>query len=104
MTAPAREYPIPIPYDRIAAFCRKNRIRKLSLFGSILRDDFTPKSDVDVLVEFEEGATPGLEFFDMQRSLTRILRRKVDLNTEGDLSKYFRARVLAAAEPLYERA
>jgi hypothetical protein len=95
---------IAIPYDKIVEFCKKNHIRKLSLFGSVLRDDFTPASDVDVLVEFEEGKTPGWAFFGMQDELSEVLGRKVDLNTAQDLSKYFREEVLEEARPLYVKA
>jgi predicted nucleotidyltransferase len=104
MTAPARQYPIPIPYERIARFCEKHRIRKLSLFGSVLREDFTRRSDVDVLVEFEEGATPGFEFFDMQDELGRILRRKVDLNTPHGFGPRLRKKICDQAETIFERA
>ena len=90
-----------VPQTEIAAFCRRNAIRKLALFGSVLRDDFTPDSDVDVLVEFEPGHTPGLAFFRMQRELSKILGRKADLNTAKDLSPYFRQQVLDEAEVLY---
>lgn len=95
---------IDIPTDRLADFCRRHRIRKLSLFGSILRDDFRPESDIDVLVEFEPGCTPGLAFFGMQEELSEILAHKVDLNTSGFLSKYFRDEVLAEAEVQYVAA
>src|SRR5215813_6813222 len=96
-----REYPIPIPLDAIAEFCQRNHIRKLSLFGSVLRDDFGPGSDIDVLVEFEPGKTPGLAFFGMQDELSEHFGRRVDLNTPGFLSRYFRDRVVAEALPLY---
>ncbi len=92
---------IRAPQRQIAAFCRKNRIRKLSFFGSVLRDDFRPESDVDVLVEFEPGARVGLSFFRMQDELSAILGRAVDLNTPASLSRYFRDDVLANAEVLY---
>jgi predicted nucleotidyltransferase len=92
---------IEIPRDKIAEFCRRNHIRKLAFFGSVLGDDFTPESDVDVLVEFEPGHTPGLAFFAMQRELSEILGRKTDLNTAMDLSPYFRQEVLDEAEVLY---
>jgi len=95
---------IPLPEDEISAFCRRHHIRRLALFGSVVRDDFGPDSDVDVLVQFEPGKTPGWEFFDMQEELTGILGRRVDLNTPGFLSRYFRERVLAEAETVYERA
>lgn len=71
------------------------------LFGSVLRDDFGPDSDVDVLVEFAEGKTPGLAFFAMQNELSRLLSRTVDLNTLKCLSPYFVDKVLAEAEPVY---
>jgi predicted nucleotidyltransferase len=93
---------IAIPAERLAEFCRRHHIRKLSLFGSVLRDDFRPESDVDVLVEFEPGHTPGLAFFGMQDELSEILGRRVDLNTAGFLSPYFRDEVLAEADMLYE--
>jgi uncharacterized protein len=95
---------IAIPYDKIAEYCKKNHIRKLSLFGSVLRDDFTENSDVDVLVEFEEGKTPGFRFFVMDEELSEILGRKVDLNTPGSLSKYFRDEVISEARPVYVQA
>jgi predicted nucleotidyltransferase len=95
---------IPIPQDAIAAFCRRHRIRRLALFGSVLRDDFTPESDVDVLVEFEPGATPGLAFFDMEIELGRLLGRKADLHTFNAINKYIRDRVLAEAQDQYVAA
>jgi predicted nucleotidyltransferase len=95
---------IPIDRDRIADFCRCHHIRKLSFFGSVLRDDFTPESDVDVLVEFEPGKTPGWVFFEFQDELSEILGQKVDLNTPGFLSKYFRDDVMKEAEPVYVAA
>ena len=87
-----------MPAEKIADFCRRHHIRKLSLFGSVLRDDFRPDSDIDVLVEFEPGQTPGLAFFGMEIELSEILGRKVDLNTEGFLSSYIRDEVLKEAE------
>ncbi|GEM_PF-137148 len=94
---------IGVPRAKIVAFCKRHHIRKLSLFGSVLRDDFRPDSDVDILVEFEPGHTPGLAFFGMQDELSQILGRKVDLHTPGFLSRYFRARVLAEAKTQYEK-
>lgn len=93
---------ITVSDDKLAEFCRRHHIRTLALFGSVLRDDFTPGSDVDVLVEFEEGRTPGFGFIRIQDQLTELLGRKVDLNTPQCLSKYFRDEVLAEAEVLYE--
>lgn len=93
---------VDIPREKLAEFCRRNGIRKLCFFGSILRDDFRPESDVDVLVEFEPGARTGLRFFAMQIELSEMLGRKVDLNTIGFLSKYFRQQALAEAEVQYD--
>lgn len=95
---------IPIDRERIAELCRRHHIRKLSLFGSVIRNDFTPSSDVDVLVEFEPGHVPGLAFFGIERELSEMLGRKVDLNTPGFLSRYFRDEVVREAEPLYVAA
>jgi predicted nucleotidyltransferase len=95
---------ITVPKEEIEAFCRHNRIRKLALFGSVLRDDFGPDSDVDVLVEFEPGTRVGLRFFALEQELFELLGQKVDLNTPGFLSKYFRDQVLAEAEALYVTA
>ncbi len=92
---------IEAPRRKIAQFCRANRIRSLALFGAVLRDDFQPESDVDVLVEFEPGARVGLSFFRMQDELSAIMERSVDLNTPASLSRYFRDDVLASAEVLY---
>ena len=92
---------IPLDRARIAEFCRKRHIRRLALFGSVLRDDFGPDSDVDVLVEFEPGHVPGLEFFAMEIELSEMLGRKVDLNTPEFLSPRFRSQVLAEAEVQY---
>lgn len=77
---------------------------KLSLFGSVLRDDFRPDSDVDVLVEFEAGCTPGLALFALQDELSAMIGRRVDLNTPGFLSPHFRQEVLQAAEVRYVAA
>lgn len=92
---------IAVPAAEIAAFCRRHQIRKLAFFGSVLRHDFSPSSDVDALVEFEPGHIPGLDFFTMQAELSAILGRKVDLNTRGSLNKYFRDQALAEAEVQY---
>ena len=94
---------LEIDQVQIAAFCRRHHIRKLSLFGSVLRDDFRPSSDIDVLVEFEPDRVPG--FFGiahLERKLAELLGvKKVDLRTPEDLSCYFRDEVLAAAEVQY---
>ena len=95
---------ISIDQEEIAEFCRKHHIERISLFGSALRQDFRSDSDVDVLVEFAPGHAPGLSFFAMERELSEILGRQVDLNTPGFISPYFRDEVLAEAEVQYEQA
>jgi hypothetical protein len=95
---------IVIPIERLTDFCRKHHIRKLALFGSVLRDDFTDTSDIDVLVEFEPGHTPGLAFFSMETELSEIMERKVDLHTPGFLSPYFRDQVIEEAVVQYAAA
>ena len=92
---------IRLPRNKIAEFCRRNRIQKLSLFGSALRGELRDDSDIDLLVEFEPGHVPGLAFFAMENELSEILGRKVDLNTPQFLSRYFRDQVLAEAELQY---
>lgn len=92
---------IDIPEEELADFCRRNHIRRLALFGSILHGDFRPDSDVDVLVEFEPGHVPGLKFFELEQELSDLLGRKVDLNTPQCLSRYFRDEVVAEAEVVY---
>jgi len=94
---------ITVPRDRLAEFCRRNRIRRLAFFGSVLRDDFGPGSDVDVLAEFEPGAVVGLfEIYDMEQELSALLGgRTVQISTPNWLSKYFRDEVLAGAEVAY---
>lgn len=93
---------IHIPKGKIAEFCRQNHIRRLSVFGSALRKDFRPDSDVDILVEFEPEHVPGLfGIARMERELSSLIGRKVDLRTPEDLSRYFRAQVVAEAEVQY---
>ncbi len=89
---------IAVDRQKISEFCRKHHIRKFALFGSVLREDFKPESDVDVLVEFERGHAPGLAFFSMEKELSEILNHKVDLNTPQFLTAYFRDQVLAEAK------
>ena len=97
------ESKISIPKDRIAEFCKRNRVRKLSLFGSVLRKDFGPDSDVDFLVEFEPGARIGLiRLSGLEIELGNIVGRKVDLNTPGFLSKYYRDQILTEADVQYD--
>ena len=96
---------IKIDKQVIAEFCRKNQIRSLALFGSVLRDDFGPDSDVDVLVEFQQGAHVGmLKLAGLEMELSEIFGHKVDLNTPGFISRYFRDQVLAEAEVQYVAA
>ena len=94
---------MPIPREPLAAFCRRHGIHKLSVFGSILRDDFRPESDVDVLVEFEPGRVPGLiRLAGLELELSALLGgRKVDMNTPKCLSRYFRDAVVAQAKVQY---
>jgi uncharacterized protein len=95
---------VSVDPERLADFCRQNGVRRLAVFGSALRDDFGPASDVDVLIEFEPGRTPGLKFFWMQEELSRLFERTVDLHTPASLSRYFRSQVLAEAEDQYVAA
>ena len=95
---------LEIDKTKLKDFCRKNHIRRLGLFGSVLRDDFTAESDIDVLVEFEPGHVPGLAFFGMEEELSKLLGRKVDLNTPNFLSRYFRDKVLRETQVQYEAA
>ena len=93
---------IPVDREEIANFCRRNHIRRLALFGSVLRDDFGPDSDVDILVEFEAGHVPGLAFIRLEQELSRLLGgRRVDLVTPKFLNERIRDRVLADAEVQY---
>jgi predicted nucleotidyltransferase len=93
---------IQIPQQELAAFCQRHRICRLALFGSVLRDDFRPDSDVDVLVEFDPSARIGLfQFTNIQSRLSELLGRQVDLNTPGFLSDRFRHEVLHEAEDQY---
>ena len=93
---------IDLPREKIAEFCRRNHIRRLSLFGSALRGDFGPESDIDLLVEFDPDHIPGLiRLAGMENELSAILGRKVDLRTPQDLSRYFREEVLNSAEVQY---
>ena len=94
---------ITIDREQVADFCRRHHIRKLAFFGSVLRVDFGPASDVDVLVEFAPGHPVGLiRLAGIERELSGILGRKADIRTPADLSRYFRDEVVAAAEVQYE--
>ena len=93
---------IPIPTVQIEAFCRRNQIQRLSIFGSALRDDFRLDSDVDVLVEFEPGAQIGLfALLRMQQELSTVLQRPVDLVPQSGLKRVIRDSVLAGAQVIY---
>jgi predicted nucleotidyltransferase len=93
---------IDLPKEKIAEFCKRNHIRKLSLFGSVLRDDFGPNSDIDFLVEFDPDHVPGfITLAGIEIELSEILDRKVDLRTPQELSRYFRQEVVDSAEVQY---
>jgi predicted nucleotidyltransferase len=90
-----------LPDKIIADFCKRHHINRLAVFGSALRDDFSPDSDIDILVEFQKGFTPGFAFFRMQDELSELLGHKVDLQTPAFLSRYFRAKVVNEAKVQY---
>lgn len=96
-----RKLPIEIPPGPLAELCRRRHIRRLALFGSVLREDFAADSDVDLLVEFEPGHTPGFAFFAIQDELSELLLRPVDLQTPAFLSPFFRDQVRDEAQVLY---
>ncbi len=95
---------VEVDPEEIAAFCRRERIRRLAVFGSAARGEAGPESDLDLLVEFEPGASVGYHFVTIQDQLSQIFGRDVDLNTLGFLSPHIRQRVLSEAVPLYEAA
>src|SRR5579859_6196418 len=96
---------LTIPYNQLRAVCQHQHVRKLALFGSVLRSDFGPDSDIDVLVEYEPGAHISLfDMVDLQLELETLFGRKVDLGTPSSLSKYIRKSVLESAQVVYERA
>jgi uncharacterized protein len=96
--------PIELPREQIEAFCVRHHIRKLSLFGSVLTPRFRPSSDIDVLVEFDEGHVPGyFSLSDIELELSDLLARKVDLRMPEEIGRYLRDRVLASAVVQYER-
>lgn len=98
------ELPIALDREKLAAFCRARGIRKLSLFGSVLRDDYDPKrSDVDALAEFFPGVHSGIKFFGYGNELAEIIGRRVDLSTAEWLSKHFRDDVTREAVTIYEQ-
>ena len=96
---------LSIDRDAVSAFCRRHHITHLALFGSVLRDDFSSDSDVDVLVEFQAGHVPGLNFISIEREFSRLLHgRRVDMVTPKFLNRRIRDQVLSSAEPLYVAA
>ena len=103
MTLGKKQHGIKIQKQKLAAYCKKNHIKKLAFFGSFIRDDFDYGSDIDILVEFERGQTPG--FFDlirMEEQLSHFFKGKeIDLRTPNDLSRYFKKKVVSNAEVLY---
>ncbi|MBA7679475.1 hypothetical protein ES703_87772 [subsurface metagenome] len=96
---------IVIAQDKIREFCERHYIRRLAIFGSVLREDFGPESDVDVLVDFVPGHTPGFfKLFEMEEELSGLLGgHKAEMRTLEDLSRYFRDKVVAQAEVQYVR-
>ncbi len=92
---------VKFPQAALADYCRRHHIRKLALFGSVLREDFRPDSDVDVLVEFEEGHVPGFAFAGLERELTALIGRKVDLRTIRDFDAASRVHVEATSAVQY---
>ena len=102
VTEPQSSIQIEIPYEKISAFCQRHHIRELAFFGSVLRQDFTPDSDVDVLIEFEPDAGVGyLRFFEIQDGLVELLGREVDLFTENSLKPFARETALQTKKVIY---
>ncbi len=97
---------LTLSFDRVAlgGLCRRYGIRRLAVFGSALRGEQGPESDLDILVEFEPGSPIGLRFITLQAELSALFGRRVDLVTAGFLSPHFRPRVVREAVPLYEAA
>jgi predicted nucleotidyltransferase len=97
---------VSIDRDAVSAFCQRHHITRLALFGSILRDDFGPDSDVDVLVEFQAGHVPGFKFVSIEREFSGLLHgRRVDMVTRPKfLNHRIRDQILSSAEPLYVAA
>ena len=95
---------IEIDRAQLEKLCRQYGIRRLSFFGSVIRDDFSDESDVDILVEFLPESTVGLSFFSLQEELSQLVGRQVDLSTLGFLSPHIRDRVTSEARPVYEAA
>lgn len=95
---------IHVSREQVAAFCQRHHIRKLALFGSVLRSDFRPDSDIDVMVEYEPSARiTYLDMANQEMELSRLFGRRVDLREPEELSRYFRQKVVDSAEVIYER-
>lgn len=94
---------VQVDREKLERLCARYHVERLAFFGSVLRKDFNPESDVDVLVEFERGHTPGLGFVRLQRELSEVLGHRVDLHTYRSLSRYFRDDVREQSEVVYER-
>jgi predicted nucleotidyltransferase len=95
---------IRIPFQLIESFCQEHHIRSLAIFGSFVRNDYSPISDMDILVDFEPGYTPGFDFFSIEAELSELLGRKVDLQTTSFLSPEVRQSALSEAVTVYEQA
>jgi predicted nucleotidyltransferase len=95
---------IELTPQQIETFCQKHHIRSLAFFGSVVREDFNPNSDIDVLVEFEPGHIPGFDFFLIEAELSRLMGRKVDLQTTNFLSPEIRRSVISEAVTAYKNA
>jgi predicted nucleotidyltransferase len=104
MAAMLEEFPVRFAAAELESICLRHHVRRLSAFGSVLRSDFGPKSDVDLIVEFQPGRTPGLAFFRLESELSVLFDRRVDLNTKASLNPYFRDRVLSEVRDLYVAA
>lgn len=95
---------LSVDREKLAELCRRYHVRRIAVFGSALREDFRPDSDIDILVEFEAGHVPGFAFSRLQEELSKLFGRPVDLHTPGFLSRYFRDEVLREARDLYVAA
>lgn len=103
-TTPLDQLAIPLSQEKLEAFCERNHIRKLALYGSVLRDDFTPNSDIDVLVEFDPAAIIGWKIVSIADEFSKLLGREVDFGTFDGLNPHIRDAVLRNIQVLYERA
>lgn len=92
---------IEVDNKRLELLCRQYHVKRLAVFGSVLKGEDTSGSDLDLLVEFEPGKTPGFAYFHLQEELSHLFRQTVDLNTPAELSRYFRDDVVRAAHNIY---